>query len=258
MRFIWTNELIAEEAKKYELRGDFQKYSRGAYSSAWRKGILDAVCSHMGRTGNRGVRLVYEIACHDKKMVYVGLTRSLSKRQKEHREKSKFLTNHFGKSLVLVALTDYIVAEKASKLETDYVERYRNKGYCILNRAKTGNLGKSDRYWTEERIRHEALKYTNRTDFWKNSSAAHSAARDLGCLNRVCSHMVVKKVADGHWTDENIAKEALKYTNRTDFNLNAKGCYTIASRRGILNDVCSHMPRRACHKRSNLFDSIKK
>lgn len=47
MRVKWTLEKLKEEALKYDMGTDFAKYSNGAYQSAYRKGILDEICSHM-------------------------------------------------------------------------------------------------------------------------------------------------------------------------------------------------------------------
>src|ERR1035437_7856371 len=46
-RIKWSNEALSREARKYKTRGDFQKFSKGAYLAALRRGILDKSCSHM-------------------------------------------------------------------------------------------------------------------------------------------------------------------------------------------------------------------
>ena len=43
----WTKKRCAEEAKKFNRRGDFWKESNSAYNSARRNGWLDCVCKHM-------------------------------------------------------------------------------------------------------------------------------------------------------------------------------------------------------------------
>lgn len=43
------------------------------------------------------------------------------------------------------------------------------------------------------------------------------------------------------WTEELLKKEALKYKSRYEFLKNGKGAYIASKRRGILDDVCSHM-----------------
>lgn len=37
----WTKEMVFEEARRYETRSDFKKYSYRAYHIAWKSGWLD-------------------------------------------------------------------------------------------------------------------------------------------------------------------------------------------------------------------------
>jgi hypothetical protein len=43
------------------------------------------------------------------------------------------------------------------------------------------------------------------------------------------------------WTYEMLAAEAQKYTNRGDFYKNSRKAYDVAHKRGILDEICSHM-----------------
>jgi hypothetical protein len=43
----WTDEKLAAEASKYATRAAFKQSSSGAYDAAWKRGILDEICSHM-------------------------------------------------------------------------------------------------------------------------------------------------------------------------------------------------------------------
>jgi hypothetical protein len=45
--FKWTNEKLKLEALKYKTRSEFQKYSSGAYDSAYSRNILNKICEHM-------------------------------------------------------------------------------------------------------------------------------------------------------------------------------------------------------------------
>ena len=55
----WTEQMLIEEALKYNNRSDFQSANSGAYKSAIRKGILNDVCSHM----------IYKLINWDEKMI---------------------------------------------------------------------------------------------------------------------------------------------------------------------------------------------
>lgn len=50
--FVWTEELLIDEALKYQSRSEFRNLSRNAYAAAQRRGILQDICEHMldGRT----------------------------------------------------------------------------------------------------------------------------------------------------------------------------------------------------------------
>lgn len=43
--------------------------------------------------------------------------------------------------------------------------------------------------WTKEKVIEEALKYTKRQDFKKNSKSAYGRASKDGYLEEVCRHM---------------------------------------------------------------------
>jgi hypothetical protein len=79
-RVKWTKELIQKEAEKYGNRGEFQKKSPNAYSSALRKGIMDDVTQHMELLGNRYNRMIYVYEFPDN-YFYVGLTYTQKKRE---------------------------------------------------------------------------------------------------------------------------------------------------------------------------------
>ena len=46
-RFLWTHQLVAEEAKKYTSRVQFRDESSGAYRYACQNDIIDLICAHM-------------------------------------------------------------------------------------------------------------------------------------------------------------------------------------------------------------------
>lgn len=91
--------------------------------------------------------------------------------------------------------------------------------------------------WTEETIQAEASKFNIRWEFQKKNNSAYNAARRLKILDKVCSHM---KSSYGSWSDEDVAKEALKFSNRVDFQKHSKA-YWIARYRNIVDEVCGHM-----------------
>ena len=94
--------------------------------------------------------------------------------------------------------------------------------------------------WTEESLRVEALKYTNRTKFQQTKQKAYQKAKLLGILDTICSHMTGNKSLDS-WKIEDVKTEALKYTNRTDFQQESSSAYRYAHKNKIIDEICSHM-----------------
>lgn len=99
---------------------------------------------------------------------------------------------------------------------------------------------KKSGYWTKEHCAEEAKKYQNRSSFCKGSNGAYTAALKHGWLNDICSHMEIKW--ERKWdTKAKCAKEAKKYTNRTDFQNNSSGAWNAANKHDWLDEICSHM-----------------
>ena len=46
------------------------------------------------------------------------------------------------------------------------------------------------------------------------------------------------------WHDDMLKEEALKYITRSSFQKGSYGAYQTANKRGLLNDICSHMKKR--------------
>lgn len=116
--------------------------------------------------------------------------------------------------------------------------------------------------WTNEELHDEALKYSYRLEFQKLSKTKYNTAHRRGILDQICSHMPKNK--KGHkkpikWTLETLQLEALKYANRTDFRNKSGGACAMASRRGVLQEVCAHMIKKSGFSRpeKELFFIIK-
>lgn len=94
--------------------------------------------------------------------------------------------------------------------------------------------------WTLEMCRQEALKYTYRTAFQKNSPA-YKAAYKYGWLDDICGHMTKPKPHNHTWTFEACEKEAKKYTLKKDFQNNSNTAYQAAWKNKWLEKISSHM-----------------
>lgn len=94
------------------------------------------------------------------------------------------------------------------------------------------------KFWTVDKVKIEAKKYSHRTKFRKGSKGAYEYARRNNILEEVCEHMeILKKV----WSKEEIKQEALKYLSRGKFYTYSQNAYAAANRMNILDEVCGHM-----------------
>ena len=214
----WTKERCKEESLKYDNKKDFRNKSYSAYKSSYYNNWLDEFCSHMKQLGNTYKRCIYVYEFNDNH-AYIGLTYNINDRNFEHLNREKSAVNKHIKicnDYTFKQLTEYIDVDNASKLEGDYVEQYKNNGWIILNKSKTGGVGGNTLIWTKEKCLEESLKYDNKKDFRKNYGTAYAVSIKNKWME-IFSHMIEKKNPNGYWTKEKCLEEALKYNTRSSF-----------------------------------------
>lgn len=96
-------------------------------------------------------------------------------------------------------------------------------------------------YWNKETCDEFAKKCSSRTEFSKKFHKAYDAALRNHWLDDICTHMKEIIKSAGYWTDENLQLEAYKFKSKKDFKKYASGAYSIATKKGILDKLCSHM-----------------
>lgn len=243
----WTKEKCQEEALKYNYKSDFRKNCSRGYNLSLKNKWLDEICSHMTVIGNKFKRCIYAYEFEDN-FVYVGLTGNLIRRNNSHiknykKNDSQVFEHIKSTKLIpkLIQLTEYISTQNAVKLEGEYIDKYRNNGWNILNIAKAGSTGGNIIKWTKERCQEEALKYNNIRDFFDNSRRIYIKASKSKWLNDICSHMTTIKLYKLDRTKEKCQEEALKYESRFEFSKSNSAIYIFSNRQGYLDEICSHM-----------------
>ncbi len=166
---FWDFDHCQEEALKYKTKIHFKTNNSSAYSICQRNGWISLVCNHMNAVGNQYKRLVYAYEFTDH-VVYIGLTCDQERRHLQHMQLKtspvyKYIKKSKLKPIYKSVSKKYITAEKAQQLELKTINKYKNDGLHILNRAKAGALGWSKKLWTFEKCNEEALKYKTRSEF---------------------------------------------------------------------------------------------
>ena len=241
----WTDESLKNEAAKYKTRGEFQKNNPVAYTTALRRGILDDICSHMQRAGSKYLRYIYAYEFPDNS-VYVGLTYDLDERNRAHMNSPTSTVylhmQNTGLKPNRKTVTGLLDSQEASKAETRILDEYEKKGWIVLNRAKTGALGGSTLFWTEDRIKSEIEKYKTLNDFYINVPSAFQALRKLGKEKFYLLTKKLKRVQE-KLSDKEIETLAKMYSNKMSFHKDQPKAYSQAKRKGeeFFNKITSHM-----------------
>lgn len=251
---FWSDDDLEKEALKYNSRTEFQKGSKSADSQARNRGkdFYDKITSHMKKL-KKDRWSDEELEIEAKKFGSRGDFQKYSNsaylvarnRGKEFFDK---ITHHMvGK---LSNFTNQDLRKIASEYQTKKEFREKNpKAYSVaLTRGDefyddiTSHMDKLQQNWTDENLRKEALKYQVYSDFIKFSASAYQTAkkkRSKEFLDDITKHM--DKTT--RWTDDALKVEALKYKTRGEFQKENPVAYTISLRRGLLDDITSHMTR---------------
>ena len=102
---------------------------------------------------------------------------------------------------------------------------------------------------TNEEIQQDALKCRSKKEFYKKYRQSYAAAHRLRIIDKVCAHMPKRVNQSGQngpnfkYTNERLTEIASRYENRAAFRKANDGAYQIARNRGILEQICAHMPK---------------
>lgn len=192
----WTFERCKEEALKHKTKREFVKKCPSAYKKSNKEKWLVDICSHMVSLGDIKHRCIYAYEFSDNS-VYVGLTFDIDDRKNRHKnDEGSAVYRHTHKTGIkpkLIKLTEYLEIKIAKKKEGEYVEKYKESGWIILNIVETGGLGNMPRKWTKENCKNESLKYKTKTEFRNNNKSAYNTTLKYKWMDYVCSHMINKK-----------------------------------------------------------------
>ena len=248
----WTKEMCHKEALRFKSKSEFQFNSKSAYNKSLDKGWLDEICLHMEILGNKFKRCIYVYEFSDN-YAYIGLTYNIKERHKDRlKDKNDSVTKYINKTglkPIRKQLTDYIDVEEAIKMEEYYVNFYKENGWNILNKVKTGSIGGNNLKWTFDKCKEEALKYKTRNEYKMGSESSYQKARINGWLDDICLHMEKRNNNPiNYWTYEKCHELAIKYKFRTEFKNENRSAYNSAYKNKWLDDICSHMPKRKPRK----------
>lgn len=246
----WDYEHCYQEAKQHKTKNEFRKCCGTAYNASLKHGWLDDytwfVDGKIKMLTDKNDS-VYKYYWEETNAIYIG--RTLISQQKDrinnHRTSEKDTVFKYAKENGLEVPQMEIIEENITPIEglerEDYwVNYYKEKGYNVLNKAKTGvgsgslgaiNSGK----WNKKTVFEEGKKYKTKKEFSKGCASAYNAARRNGWLSEMGFEEMRKP--NGYWTKEKCYEIAKLYKTRYELKKSSPKAYDAARRNGWLKEM---------------------
>lgn len=248
-------EHCLEEAKKYHNKWDLQQNNVSCYQALRRNGWLEDIeklydnSIHYEDFSNK-VHLIYVYEINDLNTCYVGRTKNLKRRDKQHRNGGHHKGEKVYDALYNFCLNNNIQipnpkiligdlnAIESQEQEDFYVKYYKEQGWYVLNSAPTGkNVGSLGAIlkWNYENCKNEAEKYSSKYEMKCKCQPAYSSAVRNKWIDEF---FVNKKKNDGYWhSEENIRNAAKQCKGARDLIKRFGGAYNAAKKLNILKDL---------------------
>lgn len=247
----WTKEACFEEAKKYRTRSEFAKKNNSAYNNARKYNWID---DYYWLKDERldliegKIDLVYSYEFVQENAVYVG--RTLIKRRKERDKQHLFIidsVSSFAKENSIAVpemkiLESGLTIEEGVNKEAWWIEKYREEGWIVLNKAKAGSIGMIGKGKTRYNydICYELAKdCKDRAEYKANYPQAYRVSLKKGWINDFTWFKDGKIVgADKRrkYDYQTCYEEAKKYNTITEFENGNKGACRAARANGWMKD----------------------
>lgn len=249
----WNKETCEQEAHKYEYFFDFRTKSPGACNVAQRNGWVNDYkwLKKLPPNPNdydKNTKYIYAYEFADQKAVYVGLTNSMIKRDWQHRNSQdssvyRFAINHHIKIPIPKKLEEAVPIHESGKREKYWVSYYKEQGWIILNRAKTGERESSIGIyypikWNKKAIREKAKECDyNLKLFAAQYPGAYEAiqSRYKGLLNELFPDRMIRT----HHTIEDalLVVRNGHYKNRSKLRFDCIWAYRILFDNNLLDEI---------------------
>lgn len=275
VREPYTKEEVLTIARQYTTKNDFRKAVPNVYNSAQKKGWLEDMTWFMtARKYDRHNYCIYVYTDEDNKVAYVGLTVDKKRRHYNHStgyDKGGKVTKSpvyqyfqsIGKPVPNpIYLEERLTASEAREKEHEWLMKYQEMEYLLLNKGKTGagigSLGSAAIKWTKPKVFEEARKYQSRSEFATKCAGAYTVATKRGWIEQMYwmkekwSHPTPK------WTKDALFEESKKYSTRREFEEKASGAYSKAQQLGWLDDMPWLELKRKSWTKEEVFEESKK
>lgn len=249
----WNKVTCEQEARKYEYIHDFRTKSSGACNVAHRNGWLKEYTwlkklPPKSEDYAKDKKYIYAYEFAKQKAVYVGLTNSIIKRNWQHRNKGDSSVYKYADECKCEVpkpkvLESGIPIDESGEKEYYWVECYRNEGWHILNKAKTGRRESSigatfPLKWNKKTIREKAKECNYDIKmFMQKYPGAYGGilSRYRGLLNELFPNRMIHT----HHTIEEALQVVTKgnFENRSQLRYNCLWAYRVLFENNRLDEV---------------------
>jgi hypothetical protein len=242
------------EALKYKSRTELEDKSPGCYEGARENGWLDSFIWLEDKrldiiSGSIDSVYVYEFK--EQNAVYVGRTLMSLQKQRDYQHMfregsvSKFAKENNISIPEMKILQENLTLKEGVEKEGEWVEKYRNEGWKILNRAKTGSIGGLAKgKYNKQSCYDIASSYTTLKDFMEEqwsvyrTALKHDWLKDYTWLER--KHVQSVK----NWTYEMCLEDSKRFKTRGEYAEKSRSSYNKARKEGWLEDFTWLQPTR--------------
>ena len=258
MNYWNDKERVLEAAKQCQTKMEFKKRFGGAFNAAFRYGWDNEVFSGFTKTIkyadlSKKIHCVYAYEIEELKTCYVGRTSNLHNRDLCHRRGRKHHDGSvtydvlyvFCKDKGIEIPTPIIREEKLngeeSLIREDYwVNWYKNNGWNVLNKAKTGRLSGSlgaIKKWDYESCKEFCKDYIYKTELKKANYMCYATCLKNGWFEEFEIYDK-NKIPKSFWDiEEHCLKESKKYPSEIRFRMHAYDAYESARKHGWLDKL---------------------
>lgn len=237
-------------------------------------GFIDDICSHMKFGGYYGEKFIYSYTFFDDKNdivgIYVGLTNDEERRKQQHLSPKeneaesavgKFIKENPNFRYKYKKLTNMVNFDLAKKLEFYYEEKYKSKGYRILNIARTGGGGKTfipneyyiekTQKWVKEKLKKGETPYFG--DYYNFDPTNYKAIRDKKLMDLAFKGMEYRDRKK--YSDQDIINAAMSCDSYSEFAKKYKSTFAQQAHRKFMSDDIKQMFKDGLNKIEKVNES---
>ena len=161
----------------------------------------------------------------------------------------------------IVALTCKTRSELKRKYPSAYVASRKNRWLVSFNWFVDGRRVERIYKWTEKLATEEAKKYKNISEFARKALGAYKYAKRHNLLDSFIWFKNYKPKSRIKWTHDAVIAESKKYSSRTEFNDNSGGAYSVACKKGWIDEMPWLSPKvhywtyEECYEEAKKYDT---